>query len=87
MFKCLLKFVQTMITSIYRHRLFGNYFKLNVITEEVIELLQSQYIKFKRTGVVINSHFWGITFLYEDQMNDFNRVIDYLNRVSEEDRR
>lgn len=70
---------------IYRHRLFGNYLKLNVITEEVVELPQPQYIKSKRVEVVVNSHRWGITFLYEDQMNDFNRVIDYLNRVSKED--
>lgn len=70
---------------IYRHRLFGNYFILNVITEEVIELPQPQYIKSKRVEVVVNSHRWGVTFLYEDQINDFNRVIDYLNRVSKED--
>ena len=70
---------------IYRHRLSGNYFKLNVITEEVVELPQPQYIESKRVEVVVNSYRWGITFLYEDQMNDFNRVIDYLNKVSKED--
>lgn len=70
---------------IYRHRLSGNYFKLNIITEEVVELPQSQYIKSKRVEVIVNSYSWGITFLYENQINNFNRVIDYLNRVSKED--
>ena len=71
---------------IYSHRLFGNYLKLNVITEEIVELPQPQYVKSKRVEVVVNSHKWGVTFLYEDQMNDFNRVIDFLNAVSKEDK-
>lgn len=70
---------------IYWHRLFGGYLKLNVITEEIIELPQPQYVKSKRVEVVVNSNKWGVTFLYEDQMNDYNRVIDYLDTISKED--
>ena len=71
---------------IYRRWDFGDYLKLNVITGEVVELPQPQFVNTsKRVDVVVDSSCWGITFLYEEQMNDFNRVIDYLNRVSKED--
>lgn len=71
---------------IYQHRLFGDYLKLNVITGETVELPQPQYINSKRVEVVVDSCRWGVTFLYEDQITDFNRVIYYLNAISREDK-